>query len=96
SYEFLKQKIFCETSDNQANIQETIYTNNLLNAKNYFSEQLKSMDFEQIESLYTKVTQNILFNIYSMSEEIDVHVSFETMNNRGKPLSHLELLKNRL
>lgn len=31
-----------------------------------------------------------------MSSEIDVHVSFETMNNRGKTLSHLELLKNRL
>ena len=31
-----------------------------------------------------------------MSNDIDVHVSFETMNNRGKPLSHLELLKNRL
>ncbi len=31
-----------------------------------------------------------------MSEDIDVHVAFESMNNRGKPLSILELLKNRL
>lgn len=54
------------------------------------------MDLSEIEILYSKVTQNLLFNIYSMSDEIDVHVSFETMNNRGKPLSHLELLKNRL
>lgn len=96
SYEFLKQKIFCELSDNQPNVQETIYTNNLLIAKEYFKEQLYSLDIHQIEALYTKVTQNLLFNIYSMSHEIDVHVSFETMNNRGKPLSHLELLKNRL
>ncbi|MCE9679475.1 DUF262 domain-containing HNH endonuclease family protein [Shewanella sp. AS1] len=96
SYEFLKQKIFCELSDNQPNVQETIYTNNLLMAKEYFKEQLSNLDIHKIEALYTKVTQNLLFNIYSMSDEIDVHVSFETMNNRGKPLSHLELLKNRL
>jgi uncharacterized protein with ParB-like and HNH nuclease domain len=96
SYEFLKQRIFCEQSDSQANVQETIYTNNLLNAKEFFKGRLKEMDLGDIEVLYTKVTQNILFNIYSMSDEIDVHVSFETMNNRGKPLSHLELLKNRL
>ncbi|MBF4291750.1 hypothetical protein EAY50_27275, partial [Vibrio anguillarum] len=50
----------------------------------------------QIESIYTKITQHFLFNIYSMGVDVDVHVSFETMNNRGKPLSHLELLKNRL
>lgn len=96
SYEFLKQKIFCEISDNQPNVQETIYTNNLLSAKEYFTERLSDLKLVDVEALYTKVTQNLLFNIYSMSDEIDVHVSFETMNNRGKPLSHLELLKNRL
>lgn len=36
------------------------------------------------------------FNIYTITSDIDTFVSFETMNNRGKPLSHLELLKNRL
>jgi uncharacterized protein with ParB-like and HNH nuclease domain len=96
SYEFLKQKIFNEPSDNQHLIQETIYTNNLLNAKNFFSGVLADLSLSDIEVLYSKITQNLLFNIYSMSDEIDVHVSFETMNNRGKPLSHLELLKNRL
>ncbi|MFM5149468.1 DUF262 domain-containing protein [Aeromonas hydrophila] len=96
SYEFLKQNIFGEQSDKQHLIQETIYTNNLLSAKNFFSKKLKLLDFNEIELLYSKITQNLLFNIYSMSEEIDVHVSFETMNNRGKALSHLELLKNRL
>ncbi|EJG1649794.1 TPA: DUF262 domain-containing protein [Vibrio parahaemolyticus] len=96
SYEYLKQKIFCEPSDNHNSVEQTIYTNNLLYAKNFFTEKLGEMEFEDIELLYKKVTQNLLFNIYSMSDEIDVHVSFETMNNRGKPLSHLELLKNRL
>ncbi len=34
--------------------------------------------------------------MYVIDDEIDVFVTFETMNNRGKPLSSLELLKNRL
>jgi hypothetical protein len=42
------------------------------------------------------VTQNLLFNIFTITEDVDVCVAFETMNNRGKPLSYLELLKNRL
>ncbi|MER0203412.1 MAG: DUF1524 domain-containing protein [Nitrosomonas sp.] len=37
-----------------------------------------------------------MFNIYTITDDVDVFVAFETMNNRGKPLSHLELLKNRL
>ena len=38
----------------------------------------------------------MVFNVYEIAEDIDVFVSFETMNNRGKPLTALELLKNRL
>lgn len=96
SYEFLKKNIFLEDSDNSFPIQETIYTSNLENARIFFLNKLKEMKIEDIEVLYTKLTQNFLFNIYSISSDIDVHVAFETMNNRGKPLSHLELLKNRL
>lgn len=51
---------------------------------------------KDLESIYTKITQHFLFNLYVISSDIDVFVTFETMNNRGKPLSHLELLKNRL
>lgn len=96
SYEYLKQHIFLEKSDNQSLAQETIYTNNLQKAKDFFLSKLSELKINELEILYKKITQNLLFNIYSMSKEIDVHVSFETMNNRGKSLSHLELLKNRL
>jgi len=37
-----------------------------------------------------------MFNVYEMSDDFDVFVAFETINNRGKKLSNLELLKNRL
>lgn len=94
SYEFLKKIIFGEPSDYQASIQETIYTNNLAFAKKYFADKLGELDKSELEGIYRRITQNFLYNIFSMSSDIDVHVSFETMNNRGKPLSHLELLKN--
>ncbi|MDO8318700.1 DUF262 domain-containing protein [Rhodoferax sp.] len=96
SYEFLKKRIFCEQSDQHAPDEETIYTKNLISAKIFFSELLQKMPTNQIELLFTKVTQQLVFNVYEISTDIDVFVTFETMNNRGKPLSTLELLKNRL
>lgn len=97
SYEFLKTKIFLEPSEHHSLIEETIYTQNLIFAKNFFKEKLQKLEQkEEFENIFTKITQNLLFNIYSISEDIDVFVAFETLNNRGKPLSHLELLKNRL
>lgn len=96
SYEFLKTEIFLESSETSNQKQETIYTQNLENSKNFFLEQLNDLNKNQIENLYKKLTQQFLFNIYTITSDIDTFVSFETMNNRGKPLSHLELLKNRL
>ncbi|OBU30169.1 DUF262 domain-containing protein [Photobacterium phosphoreum] len=96
SYEFLKTKIFNEKSDFENLDQDTIYTLNLLNAKSFFIERLTKLSFEEVEDIFKKITQNFLFNIYSMSDDIDVYITFETMNNRGKQLSILELLKNRL
>ncbi|WP_216636435.1 HNH endonuclease family protein [Endozoicomonas ascidiicola] len=50
----------------------------------------------EIALIFKKLTQKLKFNLYEIDEEIDVFVTFETMNNRGKPLTSLELLKNRL
>ena len=98
SFKFLKYRILKEP--NSGTIQETFYTLNLENAKNFFAENLKNY-FEQyglseIETLFKKLTQNLMFNLYEISDDFDVFVAFETMNNRGKKLSNLELLKNRL
>ncbi|PTT29036.1 HNH endonuclease family protein [Pseudomonas sp. HMWF021] len=54
------------------------------------------MSEEGLENIYTKLTQHLQFNIFYIEQDLDVFVTFETMNNRGKLLSHLELLKNRL
>lgn len=96
SYEYLKQSIFGEQSENHSISEVTIYTKNLSAAKVYFQEGLKGLPLNKIEEIYTKLTQHLHFNIFYIEPDLDVFVTFETMNNRGKPLSHLELLKNRL
>lgn len=98
SYEYLRYKIFNE--DGVGSIEETFYTLNLKNAKRYFSEQLEELYSENgldgLHEIYKKLTKKFLFNEYVIKDEFDVFVAFETMNNRGKKLSDLELLKNRL
>ncbi|MCH7963770.1 MAG: DUF262 domain-containing protein [Bacteroidetes bacterium] len=98
SFQFLKHRIYNEP--NSGTIQETFYTLNLENAKNFFIENLanlyKEYGWSEIEVLFKKLTQNLMFNVYEISDDFDVFVAFETMNNRGKKLSNLELLKNRL
>lgn len=96
SYEYLKTKIFDEHSENHSTNEETIYTKNLRSAKAFFTAKLAELSPKRLEEVFTKVTQQLVFNVYEIAKEIDVFVAFETMNNRGKPLSALELLKNRL
>lgn len=98
SFEYLRYKVFNEK--HAGDVEETFYTLNLANSKRFFRENLKlamkKSGISEIESLFRKVTQNLMFNKYEIGDDFDVFVAFETMNNRGKQLSNLELLKNRL
>ncbi|MCA9467719.1 MAG: DUF262 domain-containing protein [Nitrospira sp.] len=98
SYNYLRFRILGE--EGGGSVEETFYTLNLSNAKIYFAEQLhqlhKQEGIKSIQDVYKKLTKQFLFNEYVIKEEFDVFVAFETMNNRGKKLSDLELLKNRL
>lgn len=92
---FFKNKILGLNTYN-VNIKNNKYNQNLKEAFSFFIDELDKLSFNQIQQLYLKLTTKILFNIYQIDHEIDVFVTFETMNNRGKQLSTLELLKNRL
>ncbi|MCX7166591.1 MAG: DUF262 domain-containing HNH endonuclease family protein [Rhodocyclales bacterium] len=98
SQEYLRHRILHEQGG--GDIQETFYTLNLCNAKHYFFEQIANLHgargVEGLTDLFKKLTKRLLFNEYAIDDEFDVFVAFETMNNRGKKLSALELLKNRL
>lgn len=96
SYEYLKRVIFKENSTSGYANEITIYTHNLEMAKEFFLTKLNNLTIKEKEIIFKKVTQSLLFNIYAITSDIDVFIAFETMNNRGKALSNLELLKNRL
>lgn len=76
--------------------KDTLYTKNLRFAKKYFVEKIQDMDQAALADVFKKVTERLKFNEYMIDDINDVYVTFETMNNRGKSLSTLELLKNRL
>ena len=98
SYHYLRHRILGEVGGSA--VQETFYTLNLSNSKHYFAEQIGELHKQEglpgLQDIYKKLTKRFLFNEYVIKEEFDVFVAFETMNNRGKKLSDLELLKNRL
>ena len=96
SSEFLKVEIFADNSVGHSTSEATVYTRNLRNAKKFFLEKIEKFSHSQLEDVFSKVTQQLVFNAYEISKDIDVFVAFETMNNRGKLLSTLEILKNRL
>lgn len=98
SFEYLRYKIFGQ--EFSKSIEETYYTKNLKYAKEFINKCLNDLyDIEGtsgIEDIYKKLTRNLMFNIHEIKDDYDVFVAFETMNNRGKQLTNLELLKNRL
>lgn len=96
SYSCLVNQIYCDNKNDLDSQQKTTYTQNLMNAISFFQKKLEALNASEIEMVYKKISQQFLFNTYEISSDIDVFVTFETMNNRGKPLSYLELLKNRL
>lgn len=49
-----------------------------------------------LTDIYTKVTNQLKVSLYEVKSAAEVGVIFETMNNRGKPLSELEKVKNYL
>jgi len=97
SDEFFKTKILEQESSTADKVPEqTLYTSNLKTAKDFFNKELKKLKKQELEEIFKKVTAKFKFNFYEIDDELDIYVTFETMNNRGKPLSNLELLKNRL
>ena len=98
SAEYLKYKVLGQ--EYGGTIKETYYTKNLKYAKEFFGKELlayyEKKGIEGINDLYRKLTLKLMFNIHEIKDDYDVFVAFETMNNRGKRLTNLELLKNRL
>jgi uncharacterized protein with ParB-like and HNH nuclease domain len=52
--------------------------------------------FNFLNSLFNKISQKLVFTLYEVEDDAEVGVIFEVMNDRGKPLSELEKVKNYL
>ena len=82
SYEYFKTKILWQEWFMSGVPDQTLYTSNLKNAKDFFKNKISKLDKKEIEILFKKLTSKFKFNIYEIDDELDVYITFETMNNR--------------
>ncbi|MFB1282878.1 DUF262 domain-containing protein [Helicobacter pylori] len=77
--------------------QTSFYAKNLIDACAFFKEKISDTPVGTLEKMFDALTKKMLFSVVELNDNrIDPFSSFETINNRGKDLSTLELLKNRL
>lgn len=93
---FLLNKIFGDKSEILANDHINVYTNNLLSAKEWFGQKVAVLSDDEKEDLLVRMQTALAFDTKYITDNLSVQAVFETMNNRGKPLTILEKLKNRL
>ncbi|WP_187878009.1 DUF262 domain-containing protein [Helicobacter pylori] len=75
----------------------SFYAKNLIDAHAFFKEKISDTPMETLEKMFDALTKKMLFSAVELNDNrIDPFSSFETINNRGKDLSTLELFKNRL
>ena len=96
SHQFLIRNIL-EDQSIEITEPETLYTRNLVRAKEFFSRKLEELGSFQKRALCEKLRNQLYFHVLNLdSQTLDISLIFETLNYRGKPLSKLELFKNRL
>ncbi|AHZ27392.1 DUF262 domain-containing protein [Helicobacter pylori] len=75
----------------------SFYAKNLIDAYTFFKEKISDTPVGTLEKMFDALIKKMLFSVVELNDSrIDPFSSFETINNRGKDLSTLELLKNRL
>ncbi|WRA09770.1 DUF262 domain-containing HNH endonuclease family protein [Helicobacter pylori] len=75
----------------------SFYAKNLIKAYAFFQEKISDTPMETLERMFDALIKKMLFSVVGLNDNrIDPFSSFETINNRGKDLSTLELFKNRL
>ncbi len=85
-----------EENDLEA-FKTSFYAKNLIEAYEFFKEKISDTPIETLEKMFDALIKKMLFSVVGLNDNrIDPFSSFETINNRGKDLSTLELLKNRL
>lgn len=94
SYRFFMKNIIGET--NILPFVPTTYTANLEFASSFFDKSFSALKPKELKEFQEKLLTALVFDTKYIQDNLDVQAVFETMNNRGKPLTTLEKLKNRL
>lgn len=86
-----------EEEKNLEAFKTSFYAKNLIKAYAFFQEKISDTPVGTLERMFDALIKKMLFSVVGLNDNrIDPFSSFETINNRGKDLSTLELLKNRL
>ncbi len=86
-----------EEEKNLEAFKTSFYAKNLIKAYAFFQEKISDTPVGTLEKMFDALIKKMLFSAVELNDNrIDPFSSFETINNRGKDLSTLELLKNRL
>lgn len=94
SYRFFMKHIIGEAD--ALPYASTVYTANLEFASSFFENKLLDLKPKELNEFQEKLLTSLVFDTKYIQNNLDVQAVFETMNNRGKPLTTLEKLKNRL
>ncbi|NBC10115.1 MAG: DUF262 domain-containing protein, partial [Planctomycetes bacterium] len=93
SHSYLRTTIYDNAKSEESH---TAYTAALEKAKEFFINEISELSRDELEQYIEKVTQSLVFNYQQLPAALNSYMVFETMNNRGRPLTTLELLKNRI
>lgn len=94
--QFLLNQIFEDDTEIMSSEIVNVYSNNLLSAKNWFKVKITALSDKEKKDLLVRLQTALAFDTKYITDNLSVQAVFETMNNRGKPLTILEKLKNRL
>ncbi|QVX16572.1 DUF262 domain-containing protein [Pseudomonas congelans] len=72
------------------------YALNLKAASEFYAELVQAESDEVVRISLDLLLRRFCLFLLAVPPTLDIHIAFETLNNRGRPLSKMELLKNRL
>ncbi|MDH1882800.1 MULTISPECIES: DUF262 domain-containing protein [Empedobacter] len=69
---------------------------NLLNARVFFDKYFRNSSLKSLIEIRRNLLSKFKINVFELEEESEVGLIFETMNDRGLPLSDMDKIKNYL
>ncbi len=91
---FLRREIF-EDKNVAQSARQSAYTQHLVHAKTFFKEKLRETSTTELQKCFKLIVDRLRFNVFEVDTDLNVCMTFEAINNRGKPVSDLEKLKSR-